>query len=144
MRVLNYRQTQMGWIGTPGVNRDRLPQHRGMQMKWLFQLGVPGDGQEKKFELEWHFYLYFSRLANSVPINPVCPESRHLTEHGIKQTDRLAYRVASNTQQNEKRQTEDANLIRKWEIANVHILSSLLNARIKLHWWNKAKEGFLR
>ena len=50
-----------------------------MRGKGLFKLGVPGDGQDKKLELEWYFYLYSSRHWNSVPIYAACPESPHLT-----------------------------------------------------------------
>ena len=31
-------------------------------MKYFFQQGVTGDGQEMKLMLEWHFYLYPSWL----------------------------------------------------------------------------------
>ena len=70
-----YRET--GWLRTCGVNRDRVPQPRWMQMKCFFQLGVSGGGQGKK--LEWYFYLHPSWPGNSVPVHPACSESPRLT-----------------------------------------------------------------
>ena len=41
-----------GQLGTCGANRDRVPEPIGIQMKSFFQLGVPGDGQDKKLMME--------------------------------------------------------------------------------------------
>ena len=45
-----YHQT--GRLGTCGANRGRVPQPRGVQMKFLFHLGVPGNSQDMKLMLE--------------------------------------------------------------------------------------------
>ena len=34
------------------ANRDRVPHHRPLQIKCFFQLGVSGDGHDKKLMLE--------------------------------------------------------------------------------------------
>ena len=60
-----YRQT--GWLGTCGMNRDRVPQSRGKET-----LVLPISWYPKMKEM---FYLHLSRLGNSVPIRPTCPES---------------------------------------------------------------------
>ena len=84
--MIIYRQT--GRLGTYGANRERVPQPKWMQIKCFFKVWVPGDGQDKKLKLEWHFYLFSSRLGNSVLIHPACPESPRLTvpwilDHGL-------------------------------------------------------------
>ena len=67
-----YRQT--GRLLICGANRDRK-----MQIRCSFQLRLTGDGQDKRHKLEWLFYLHYSRLRNSVPIQPACPESPRST-----------------------------------------------------------------
>ena len=60
----------------------RIPHPRKMQLKNLLQLGVSGDAQGKGLKIEGHFYLYLSKLGNSVPIQAlICPESPRLTRY---------------------------------------------------------------
>ena len=60
---------QMGWLGACGANRDIVPQPREMQLKCYFIFEYQGTGKTRD-KLQWHFYLYFSWLRNSVPFHP--------------------------------------------------------------------------
>ena len=77
-----YRQT--GWLGTCGVNRDRVLLPRGIEITVLFHLKSFNQPIHWNPKLKETFQLYHSWLWNSVSIHPTFPEPPRLTVVKLK------------------------------------------------------------